>query len=67
LFERLYRSETSRNRGKGGSGLGLAICKAIVESHGGSITAELSPLGGLRVDLTLPLSTSIDAGPHANT
>ncbi len=56
LFERLYRGEASRDRKHGGSGLGLAICKAIVEAHGGNITAELSPLGGLRISVLLPLS-----------
>ncbi len=56
LFERLYRGESSRDRKHGGSGLGLAICKAIVEAHGGSISAEMSPLGGLRICVLLPLS-----------
>lgn len=56
LFERLYRGEGSRDRRHGGSGLGLAICQAIVQAHGGSITAGLSPLGGLRISLLLPLS-----------
>ena len=55
IFERLYRAETSRNRDHGGSGLGLAICRAIVLVHGGTLAAEASPLGGLRITLTLPL------------
>lgn len=55
LFDRLYRVESSRNRRYGGSGLGLAICKNIVEAHGGRIAASHSPLGGLRIDIDLPL------------
>ena len=55
IFDRLYRAETSRNRDHGGSGLGLAICRAIVLAHGGTLTAEPSPLGGLRITLQLPL------------
>ena len=53
---RLFRSEASRSRALGGSGLGLAICRATVEAHGGSIVAAQSPLGGLRIVLTLPLT-----------
>lgn len=54
LFERLYRVESSRNRSTGGAGLGLAICRNIVEAHGGSITAESSPLGGVWIRIELP-------------
>jgi two-component system sensor histidine kinase BaeS len=57
LFDHLYRVENSRNRNTGGSGLGLAICKRIIEGHNGEISAKQSPLGGLRIELTLPLAT----------
>lgn len=54
LFDRFYRREASRNRATGGSGLGLAICRGIVDAHGGRISAEASPLGGLRIRIELP-------------
>ena len=54
IFERLFRLENSRSRETGGAGLGLAICKNIVDAHQGSITAETSPLGGVRIRVDLP-------------
>lgn len=56
LFEHLYRVEASRNRNTGGSGLGLAICQRIVEGHQGYIRASHSSLGGLQIQVELPLS-----------
>lgn len=55
LFDRFYRTESSRNRARGGAGLGLAICRNIVEAHAGTIEASASPLGGLRIAVDLPL------------
>ncbi|MFT3762857.1 MAG: sensor histidine kinase efflux regulator BaeS [Pseudoxanthomonas sp.] len=56
LFERFYRVDASRNRASGGSGLGLAICRNIVQAHAGTIRAEASALGGLRIVVSLPAS-----------
>lgn len=58
LFDRLFRVESSRNRADGGAGLGLSICKSIMEAHGGAIEAAASPLGGLRIVLSFPVTDS---------
>ncbi len=55
LFDRLYRVEASRNRGTGGMGLGLTICQNIIKAHEGTIAACPSPLGGLQINISLPL------------
>ena len=55
LFERFFRVEVSRSRERGGTGIGLAVTRGLVEAHGGTVEAEASPLGGLRVALALPL------------
>jgi len=62
LFERLYRADPSRSRQTGSTGLGLAICKSIVDNHGGKIAARHSKLGGLRIDIRLPVFKQGPAG-----
>ncbi|MCC3243975.1 two-component sensor histidine kinase [Methylocystis sp. WRRC1] len=54
-FRPFYRLDESRNQDNGNSGLGLAIARDIARSHGGDITLDRSPLGGLRATVTLPL------------
>ena len=63
LFEPLFRAEASRSRASGGSGLGLSIARALALSHGGSLHAEASALGGLAQCLSLPLQ--VPAGDAA--
>lgn len=55
VFERFYRVDTARDRGHGGSGIGLAIVKALVEAHGGTVTAASDGPGhGATFTVTLP-------------
>ena len=58
IFERFYRTETSRTREEGGSGLGFAIAKSIVERHNGRIWAESAPGAGLTVVIRIPFLKS---------
>ena len=56
LFDRFYRTDSSRNRGIGGTGLGLAIARAIVETHGGTIDVASDGLEkGATVTIRLPV------------
>lgn len=55
VFRPFYRLDTSRNRETGGTGLGLAISRDVIRGHGGDITLDASPLGGLRAQVRLPL------------
>jgi two-component system sensor histidine kinase BaeS len=55
VFERFYRVDTARDRVHGGSGIGLAIAKALVEAHGGQITATSPGVGqGSKFRVLLP-------------
>ncbi len=54
VFRPFYRLEASRNRDSGGTGLGLAIVQSIVLIHGGEVTLDNRPEGGLRVTIRLP-------------
>ncbi|QUX19046.1 HAMP domain-containing protein [Staphylococcus haemolyticus] len=54
VFDRFYKVETSRTRGKQGTGLGLFICKMIIEEHGGTIKVESEVNKGTTFIIKLP-------------
>ena len=54
VFKPFYRIDESRS-GASGSGLGLSIVKDIITNHGGYISLTSSNLGGLKVQVYLPL------------
>ncbi|MDH6182240.1 signal transduction histidine kinase [Microbacteriaceae bacterium SG_E_30_P1] len=54
LTEPFYRGADSRLSGRG-HGLGLAIVDGIAQRHGGSLTLDARPTGGLSASLRLPL------------
>lgn len=54
LFERFYRSDSSRTRRYGGAGLGLAITQSLVELHGGLIRVESQVGEGSRFVVWIP-------------
>jgi two-component system OmpR family sensor kinase len=58
LFERFWRAEGGRERGKSGAGLGLAIVAAIVDAHGGRVSARDAEGGGAEFTVELPSSLS---------
>jgi two-component system osmolarity sensor histidine kinase EnvZ len=53
-FKPFQRLDDARNQNEKGVGLGLAIARDVARGHGGDVTLEKSPLGGLRAVVRLP-------------
>ncbi|WP_127502498.1 PAS domain S-box protein [Actinoplanes solisilvae] len=54
LFSRFFRASNAQKAGIKGTGLGLAVTKAIIDAHGGTLTAKPAPHGGTEFRLSLP-------------
>jgi two-component system osmolarity sensor histidine kinase EnvZ len=54
VFRPFFRLDAARSPDAGGVGLGLTIARDVARGHGGDLTLEDSPQGGLRARLSLP-------------
>jgi two-component system, OmpR family, sensor kinase len=54
VFERFYRTDSSRARISGGTGLGLSIVDSLVLAHGGRVSVTTAPGQGCRFYVSLP-------------
>jgi two-component system sensor histidine kinase CpxA len=62
IFQPFHRVAGDRARQSGGAGLGLAICDRAVRLHGGSVSAQNAPDGGLVIEVILPAVASSSTG-----
>ena len=57
LFEKFYRVPGRERGSRSGTGIGLAVVRGLIEATGGRVTARRGALGGLAIDLDLPVAT----------
>jgi len=62
IFERFYRSDSSRTKSTGGTGLGLAIAKWIIDRHGGHFDVLTWEELGTRITVKLPVRDVVEVG-----
>jgi signal transduction histidine kinase len=66
IFERFYKADPARSASEAaGSGLGLSIVQAIVERHGGTVTASNAPDGGAVFEIRIPRSSHLPSDSHS--
>jgi two-component system OmpR family sensor kinase len=61
IFERFYRTDSSRARISGGTGLGLSIVDSLVLAHDGTVTVTTAPGQGCRFYVSLPRIADVPA------
>jgi two-component system OmpR family sensor kinase len=66
VFERFYRTDSSRARASGGTGLGLSIVSSLVHAHGGVVTVTTAPGEGCCFRVTLPRVSEVTAHEPAH-
>ena len=59
IFDRFYRTDSSRNSAQGGSGIGLSIVRKIIEDHGGRVWASSKEGEGTTIYFSLRKNTEV--------
>lgn len=54
VFKPFFRLDEARNLNASGTGLGLSIARDVARAHGGNVTLDASPMGGLRAVIRIP-------------
>jgi two-component system, OmpR family, sensor kinase len=65
VFERFYRTDSSRTRTSGGTGLGLSIVDSLVHAHGGTVRVTTAPGKGCCFRVSLPRVAEVPAADVA--
>jgi two-component system sensor histidine kinase KdpD len=66
LFEKFYRAPGRSGGSRGGTGVGLAVVRGLADALGGRVAARRSELGGLAVDVDLPVAAARPPEPEAH-
>ena len=59
LFEKFYRVPRTGEGSRRGTGIGLSVVRGLVDSMGGRVDARRSRLGGLAIDIDLPVAAAM--------
>ncbi len=63
IFDKFYRVPGIAGGSRSGTGVGLAVVRGLVEAMGGEVSARRSELGGLAIDIDLPIAAAPAAEP----
>jgi two-component system sensor histidine kinase KdpD len=64
IFDKFYRVPGTAGGSRSGTGIGLAVARGLVEAMGGHVTARRGELGGLAIDIDLPVA-AVAVPPNA--
>jgi signal transduction histidine kinase len=66
IFERFYKASSASGIASPGTGLGLSIVKAIIERHGGRVSATSKPGDGTTITMELPAASLVESAAVAD-